>query len=312
MLRFIFLCFILSPCSLLAMDLANLFAPPGKAKNAVSYNGTSYPGSINNEEFSFSVPVYQDETDSWQLLGKTRLLLVDTIGVLPDSGVRVPRQFWDVGAGINYLHRYENESTLSFLLNVGSASDQPFTSYDVTTLDATIFYGFKTSEVSRWLLLLNYSNNRSLLNNIPIPGVAYLYTPSKTFRGIFGIPFASLYWMPFDKAGVSFFILAPRFIRAELNYMVWGPIQVFTGFEYYQTLYLRRDRDVSANRFYYDDKRVLFGVRSFLSRELRISLNGGYGFDREFFEGDRFNHPTSGVLPVGAAWFIQWGINASF
>ena len=56
--------------------------------------------------------------------------------------------------------------------SVGSASDVPFHSIHETIFSAAARYEIPSKERNSWVFLLNYSNNRTFLNNVPLPGVA--------------------------------------------------------------------------------------------------------------------------------------------
>ncbi len=110
--------------------------------------------------------------------------------------------------GTRYSHKLDETSSVGGGVGFGSASDLPFNNADVDTLSLNAFYNFSTSEHSAWVLSLFYSNNNPLDNKVPIPGFMYIYR-SSDFVGMFGLPFASIFWRFSDPWILSASIFGP-------------------------------------------------------------------------------------------------------
>jgi len=54
---------------------------------------------------------------------------------------------------------------------------------------------FSSAARNSWLLALSYSNNRPYLNNIPLPGFAYIIRGDR-FNAMIGFPFISADYRP--------------------------------------------------------------------------------------------------------------------
>ena len=62
----------------------------------------------------------------WLAIAKFGRLELATDAILPDSGQRVPGQFWLVETGVTHIHPLASGSTLGGTFLFGSASDKPF------------------------------------------------------------------------------------------------------------------------------------------------------------------------------------------
>ncbi len=277
-------------------------------------NGDSshIPAGIESHNFSFSVPVAKNQKDNWSLLGRAAWLDIHSAAMLP-SGANIPNTLMDTRIGFAFTHQLGGERSWGLTSSFGSASDKPFSSGQVDTINANGTYAFSESERSRWMLFLNYSNNRGFLNNIPLPGFAYIYTPSKAFTGVFGVPFAMLNWR-IDNSDWSLnaMLFFPRFGKLEAVYSKWRPLSLFAALEATEQSFLRLNRTYVDNRLVYLESRSLIGARSPLSKTLLAELSGGYAFARSFYEADKFSDRNSNSVSIASGAIYMATISARF
>src|SRR5690606_26064877 len=98
------------------------------------------------------------------------------------------RDYYNVQGSISYRRMTEDQNFWSAAVSFGSASDEPFKNGRDSTLGANFLKKFNR----RWFGILNYSNNRSFLNNIPLPGFIYVKEMSQERSLILGFPI--VYW----------------------------------------------------------------------------------------------------------------------
>lgn len=295
---------------------------PARERVGIRTKGSYHPPSANagpgnsNRILSGSATaqalVFKGENDSIGINALFSAFHTDSNRVLPQNNISLPHDLKNISFGTSYSHNLEPGKYWGLTASYGSASDRPFSGSDVQVIHANIFYGFPSSEWSNWILLLNYSNNRAFLNNIPLPGFAYIYRPSPTFRGIFGIPFAMIDWKfsPGWSLAVQQFGISKS--KAELAYAVFGPVQTFVSGEYDQQPYLRAGRSGSADRLTYDEKRLLLGIRSPLSALLLAEISGGHAFDRSFFEASRYSRRNDNRVRMDNGMVLQLQLSARF
>jgi hypothetical protein len=252
-----------------------------------------------------NLPVYRGEENGFALTTKVAMLSLAPV----QSSVS---DLYDIQFGASYTHVTEDKKMWSVSASFGSASDKPFRDSSVNTINATALYTFSSSPQSSWVLLVNYSNNRPILNNIPMPGFAYSYVPSKTFRGTFGAPFAMIFWQFEDKWSLNLFTLIPWIAKAQVSYSIMGPMQVYTGVDFSQMTFLQYGRVNSSERLYFDEKRAFLGFRTPLSRNLLTDLETGYSFGRQFFSATNYTPSPDSPLNLGSSWYGRLTMTAGF
>jgi hypothetical protein len=306
------------PVTVFGFDYSAIMAPslsPSRMRNIFRYSGMLAPrtsfgagaaehSGIQQQNLGFSIPVYKEEKDLVTISGK-----VNWLDVYPDRASL--SDLYDIQIGCGYTHSISDRQSWSVVTSFGSASDKPFVDSSVDTINATAFYSLPNGEFGAWLFLLNYSNNRTVLNNIPIPGVAYSYSPSKMLKAFIGIPFAMVYWQLDPKWAVSFSTVL-LMTKAQIAYTVFGPAQVYAGVDFTPLTFMQYARADQKERLYYDERKMILGVRSPISRVLMTELEFGYAFERKFFTATNYTSEARSRLDLESDWFGRIGITAGF
>lgn len=292
--------------SVFALELGTGLMPPALQKYAVKYSGTIQPKSGTHQETLFiSAPLHRGERDGFVVFTASELL-----DFYPDQA-STPN-LYKIQIGGAYTHLYEGRKLLSLSASYGSASDKPFKDSTVNTIDSTALYSFSNSPTSNWLLILNYSNNRPFLNNIPLPGFAYTYMPSKTFRGTFGAPFASIFWQFEDRWSVTSFVVVPWVMKTSIAYDLAPKKQIFVGADFNQMTYFQYGRANLKDRIFYDEKKAFFGFRSPLGEVLSLEIETGYAFDRSLFTAKKYTPSPAHPVELESAVYGKLGLSAAF
>ncbi|WP_413574550.1 hypothetical protein ACLVWU_10000 [Bdellovibrio sp. HCB290] len=295
-------------------QLFSAMAPPSKQKGVLSYSGSIQPetslkdssenASMNRGTVIATVPVYKTDEEAWAIttLGNWLDLYPDQNSIMPD--------LYQVDVGVTYSRMINEKKYWAANVNFGSASDKPFKDPSVNTIGANYFYVNPVDETATWIYLVNYSNNRPILNNIPIPGFAYMYTPSKTFRGTFGAPFAQIYWEFVDRWSLNFFTLIPWVIKSSVDYSIAGPMKVALGLDFSQSTYYIFGRENRQDRLFYDEKRLFLGFKSPLSKTFMFEAEAGYAFDRRYFSAENYEPNPSNAVGLGTSPYVKLNITA--
>lgn len=202
-----------------------------------------------------------------------------------DSKIEVGGELKDQSFGLGFRHDFIDDSLIVTSVDYGSASDNPFAEQRNATVSVTFAYAFTPGIMSQWILFLNYSNNRSFLNNVPLPALAYVYRPAKAFSLTLGIPFVFMNYIDFPRRSFNLF-LSPGAAGYDVAFGVVGPLQVFNGFAYKVRTYMHENRSEDDTRFFLEEKTVELGLRSPVIRGLFLSVSGGLSFDRHYYEGN--------------------------
>lgn len=314
MVYYLFVIFALFTFKAEAFDLAAGLTPPNRQKVVLRYLGlfhkpAAFPSGqdskVHKQNISLSVPVYKTETQSFTL--STRW---EKLEVQPEQNDIA--DLYDIEFGASYSRVLDDKRMWAVSASYGSASDKPFRDNTVSTLGVTAFYAYPHDENSNWLLLVNYSNNRPILNNIPLPAFAYTYIPSPDFRLVVGAPFASIYHKFHDKFSYQFFALVPWVLKSSLNYHIAGPVQAYIGSDFSQSTFLPHGRENRKDRLFYDEKKLFLGFKMPVNKVVLVDAEIGHAFDRAFFVEENYEIDPSNPISVGNAYFAKIGIVAAF
>lgn len=240
------------------------------------------------QEMDMLVPLKQDETSEWALIGGLHVIDIASNALLPDTQEKLPDHLWDMNLGGLYRRRLQNYWIAGARLTIGSASDKPFDSSEELVVNALGTLQIPHGKRNAWLLMLQYSNNREFLQDVPIPGVAYLWQPQQTLRTVVGIPFAMVHWEPATRWSVDASYFIPRTIKANIQYEFIENFHLYTGFAWQNQRFLRTDRRDDDDRLFFYDKRVLAGLQWQITEQLSLDLQAGFAFDRFLFEGEDY------------------------
>ncbi|TGM27914.1 hypothetical protein EHQ82_01735 [Leptospira selangorensis] len=274
--------------------IGEFLAPPGPAKTTVrliatdSFEnhsaGTDTP--VSEQRVLVYVPFYEKENEVYGVNLKWDHLRLATDQKL-NTGGNVPQNFYDAMLGGTYKRILDGNDAIAVNLSFGSASDDPFASGGSSTLSSTVNLTHTTSETTRWIYFLNYSNNRTFANNIPIPGFAYIYTPSKEFIGVFGLPFVFVRKAFTEEISASVFWLIYNF-KTEVSYRIKGPIQAYASFGNSMQSFFREDRLRDDDRIFYNELKTLVGIKSPIAQSVFADLYLGRITNRNMYESEEF------------------------
>lgn len=270
---------------------------------------------IDEYSVTYTVPIYQDEYDEWSTSGDIRYAHLATDAILPDTDQPLPNELWDILFSAGYRHRFGNDWVGGVSLAFGSASDEPFHSWDEMTLRALGLLLVPWREHDAWLFSLLYANDQEFLGGFPIPGIAYVYTPSDELKAVIGVPFSSIEYEPTEKLKLEAQYFPVREVRTRVTYALFRPLRLFAGFDWINDHYFLKDRPDEDDQLYYYEKRFRrhplrpaprrragarrLGVRPLLLRGQRV-LGPRLQPDRRRLRSLHHRRPRPPVLRAGA------------
>jgi hypothetical protein len=276
-----------------------------------TYHGTWYPDQpVRNqptnlgflqEDLALSLPAYQDSRNELSFTTNVRGEIFNTDAFLPTTHRPFPDELWNIRVGWNYRYRFDNGWIGGVTASFGSASDKPFHSIDELTESVFAYLRVPSVDRNAWLFTLAYSPNSEL--PIPIPGVAYVWQPSNTFRANLGLPFQLIY-RPIEDLTLDFSYMLVRTVHARATYRITNALRAHAGFDWTNESYFLADRPDTRDRFFYYDKRVTAGLQYFFNKNVGLDLFAGYTFDRFYFQGILYSDNSQDRIDVGAGPFL--------
>lgn len=318
--RFVFSIFI-ACISFHAVALAQLapeFGPPGKHKGRITFKlaGDAFQESdesyvSDQNEVFFYLPFYQNENSTYAATAKSYNLNFNN---LVSSSDFVPvNDLHSVQYGFAWAKEDDDKNTWGLAGNYGSASDKPFDGADVTSFDLTLTRKISKTPTSSWLYFLNYSNNRTILNNIPLPGFAYTFMEEdKTSGGVIGLPFVSYWLRPTDRLFMSVLYFIPAKLNLQAGYMISGPFQLNAKLEHGQQTFFRAGRAEKKEQIYYETSKAALSVKTFLGKDTFFDLEYARIFNRSLYDGTSAFDETSERLRMPNEWQVTLSGQVAF
>jgi hypothetical protein len=286
----------------------------GPGRSLAFYSGAYAPSTLLDTA-QVTAPLRLGDRDALALSVSFGLLhFLDDVAVPGGGGRAMPSDVYEVGLGAAYARRLDGDRTFGARVQIGSPSDEPFSSWSVIAYRAGIEYSFPGGEHGRWVLGLMSANNTAIAEYVPIPGVAYLYR-NDDFAAAIGLPVASVQWWPgrWTLSG----LLSPRSFEAETAYGRRRGLQGFARFAAGggQT-YLLAHRPDTSQRLFLDEQRVAAGLRFPLVASLAAELQGGYAYSRDLYQADKaalvFAGPDDPKTHLRSGWFAGWTVRLAY
>ncbi len=253
----------------------------------------------------------KSERNKWTVSGLAARTQFEHSVLIPPTGPVFPDRLSELSGGIGFLNKTDDRRLQGVNVAIGSASDQMFQSIRETEINITGSAMRPSGPTNAWIFLFNYSNNRPFLNNIPLPGVAYMwFKPKKGFRAIVGFPFMMVRYQKGAWTSSAALVGSTNY-SASLARRLKGPFETYLGFERSPQQWLRAGRDDNKKRLIYDENKFLWGFRGPLSKAVTLDGAVGRTFTRRLFEAKDATHDASKVH-LDEAWLFALKLNAKW
>ena len=262
-----------------------------------SQNVQGQPGNltVSGEEFDVGYPLRIDDDGIWLALAGVQRLDINTNVALPDSGLPVPNQLWDIEGGVMHIRNLGGGRKAGGILRVGSPSDQPFEAFRDLTVTFIGFLTIPAREQDAWSFSLFYSPTGQII--FPIPGVAYVWRPNDRLQANLGIPF-SLEYKPTDSSVFTASYMPLNNVQVLLRQSIGESWSVYGGYRTVSETFLLADREQTRERTYLFDQRLTVGVQRELGRGWSVDFSTAYVFDRQFFQAVKFSGSRRDELAI--------------
>jgi hypothetical protein len=292
----------------------------GQAKTNITYSAGHFcqqgvedqdtSMSYQDHGLGFWTPLYQCQKRELGFFGNVDVLDIDTRARLPRNDVRVPAHLWDVSLGLSYRQKLDNGHIAGASLSLGSASDQPFASWDEMTVSANLLYRIPAGENDAWLFMLNWSTDRDFLPYVPLPGVGYLWKPNDQLQVLAGVPFSMVQWDPLETLHFTARYAMLRNVHGKVSYDLTRQLSLYGSFDWEPRVFYRHDRHDDDDRLHFYEKRATVGLRWSINKHVYVDFSGGYAFNRFLFEDDDWDDRHDNRVDLGDGPFagIQIGI----
>lgn len=240
------------------------------------------------------IPIAQSDVDAYavQIRGTRLTLDRDRATSAPGNGL-IPQDLGSIAVGPFMRHKLESGDILTGEFQLGRSGIELGSPSTATTVTANLFWARKKDITEgQWIYLLSYSNSRSTLNNVPIPGFAYVKSfMNESAQGMWaaGVPFffGMARAMPWSFTG----LITPFTAFVEAGYSIMGPFAVFTHFGWHPQGF--KVNGGPSERILYEEFRTQLGIRGPLAKWATASLGVAYSDGRRVMWGDGLTKPTN-------------------
>jgi hypothetical protein len=280
---------------------------------SIAPDHSSSAPTITNQQENAQFIVARSSADLWSVRERAARFHMSSPVMLPQSNAPIPETLWSLDVGGGYGRQLKNGNSVSAGLSLGSDSDKLFYSIHEVVVRATANYRWVLDRNHAWLFFINYSNNRHFANSLPLPGFAYyFYSPTYKVRAVIGYPFISIFYMPAPSWEARLSAYGPRHFSTEIGYRILRPLQTYGRFEWGQESWLPAGREDNSDRLFFDRRRIMGGVRWYMTKELELDTAIGQEFDRRFYENTSSSYHNIPTTTLPNSSFIDARLSYRF
>jgi hypothetical protein len=262
---------------------------------------------------SLQLQPWADATNEVQLTSSWAEASTETGAPSPTTG-GFPDHLYDFRIGGMYRHVTADKEVIGGNVSIGSGDPTPFSSAQATTVSASLFWRVPRDNGDAWLWTLSYSNDRAILNNIPLPGVAYEWKPDPSCTVLIGLPFAFVTWNPTPLTHLDIAGTILGFAHAG---GWWKPfaderwLRVQAAFDWGNETYKWPGRIADDQFIFFRSMKATAGLGAEVNAMISGSVYAGYAFDRDVIVGTSILQYTD-IVNIPAGFIFGAMIRAGF
>lgn len=192
----------------------------------------------------------------------------------------------------------------------GFAGDLPYTDDDAFFGLGSVIARKQLDQRTALTVLLDFDGSRTVLPDVPLPGISYTTFVSPSLRYSVGVPFSTLFWKPAERWTIDITYVLPIGGRADISYDISEQWSAFISYNA-STRGYHLDGDEDDNRIFFEQNRAEAGVRLRQDPGLVWTASVGWAFGQEFTTGfDTIDDESLRELDDAA--FLRVGLNFNF
>jgi hypothetical protein len=209
-----------------------------------------------------------------------------------------------MGFGINKT--FENGDSISFFNAWATASDHPYASKN-SWAESFLIFRSRRIEDHRWIIGLNQSNNRGILNGKPFIYAGLQYDNDDDFAMSIGFPFFRATWGAKDEWRKTF-VLTYFGSRLEVEKDLQDGFVFKTAAWFSVRSFLHDDRENTDDRLYYQEICLEPVLKKNLSEKTHLTFGVGYSFDRRLYETRTIYRPNNKTTQIENDAYTRVGL----
>jgi hypothetical protein len=194
---------------------------------------------------------------------------------------------------------------------LGYAGDRPFADGDAWYGKGTLSVFRLFNDTDALVFALDYDGNRTILPDVPLPGIAYTKRVARDLFFVVGVPVTSVEWRPDDRLRVEVVYTLPDTLDASVGYRVARGVTVFGNFENRREAFHLDGLRANYDRLLFEQRRAEIGLRWEPKKDVMFNLAGGYAFGQEFSTGFD-SRETDLVADLSDEPYVRVGVDIRF
>jgi hypothetical protein len=232
------------------------------------------------------LPISQSEIDAYAFQLRGTRLTLDKDRTPAGGGATIPKDLGSISLGPFLRRKFETGDVVTADLQIGRSGIELGSARTATTVSANIFWGRpKEEDGAQWIYLLSYSNSRSTLSGIPIPGFAYAKSfKTEASQGLWAVGAPFFFTLVRSKPWSATAFLSPFTSFVDVGYSIFGPFGVFARFGWQPQAF--KVNGGPSERVLYEEFRSTIGVRGPVAPWAMLTIGVAYSDGRRVAWGD--------------------------
>ena len=197
----------------------------------------------------------------------------------------IPEQLSDQSLAVAMPVAKFGEWIVGASVGAGYAGATPFGDGDAWYGKGTLSVFRLFNDTDALVFALDYDGNRSILPDVPLPGVAYTRRVWGQYFFVIGLPVTSVEWRPDDRVRVEVVYSIPDTFDASVGYRFARSLTVFGNLENRREAFSIDGLPANHDRLLFEQRRAEVGLRWEPKKDWMFNAAVGYAWGQEFSTG---------------------------
>lgn len=231
-------------------------------------------------------PIRKSGQTEWALQMRGQGLTLGRDHLQEQNFHTIPQVMGQFSLGLFARQKRDNDEVWAADFALGRSGTQLLSEESSTSASANLYWSLAPSpQNKKWIFLVSYSNSRSTLNNIPLPGAIYVQEwKEESNQSILALGVPVIFGFFRGAVWSGNLLLTPFASSAELARSIIGPYSLFGRFAWQPQAFLVTEGPKS--RVIFDEFKSSLGLRGPVAQSTFLSLQMTFADGRRVFWGD--------------------------
>lgn len=258
------------------------------------------------------VPIAESAIDGYAIQVRGTRLNLDNDRAPVGAGATIPKDLGSIAIGPFVRRKFEGGDIVTSDVQIGRSGTELGSASTATTVSANVFWARpKDDDGAQWIYLLSYSNSRSTLAGIPIPGFAYMKSiKTETSQGLWAVGAPFFFTIIRSQPWAATAFLSPFTAFVDAGRTIFGPFAIFARFGWLPQAF--KVNGGPSERVLYEEFRTTVGLRAPVARWAMATLAVAYSDGRRVAWGDSLTKASNYESRLQDEVSLVLGLNGRF